>query len=150
MQEPLQDAPETEILHGEILEGAEEKSAENENRVRKGFWKTAARAAGRIPFLDEVIASYYCALDPATPSRVRAILLAALAYFVLPLDSIPDFIVGFGFTDDIAVLGAVLAAIRGNIRDEHRQLAASKIEALRQAGEAETGTRDAPPRREAG
>lgn len=123
------------MLQGEILDRAEEDASLNEGKVRRGFWKTAARAAGRIPFIDEVIAAYYCALDPATPSRVRAMLLAALAYFVLPLDSIPDFIAGFGFTDDIAVLGAVLATIRGNIRDEHRELARSKLAELRKAAE---------------
>ena len=75
--------------------------------------------------MEDVVASYYCAMDPETPTRVRAILIAALAYFILPLDSIPDFLMGFGFTDDIAVLGAALAAIKGNITDGHR-LAAQK------------------------
>ena len=91
------------VLEGEILTGVEEEVSANETRVRKGFWITLAKAAEKIPFLEELVAAYYCALDPQTPSRVRAILLAALAYFVLPLDSIPDFIVGFGFTDDMAV-----------------------------------------------
>jgi len=120
-------------LEGEILKGAEEKSGANENRVRAGFWKTLSLAADKIPFTEEVVASYYCALDPETPSRVRAMLLAALAYFVLPFDSIPDFIVGFGFTDDIAVLGAVLATIRGNIKPAHTTLARKKLAELKEA-----------------
>ena len=73
--------------------------------------------------MDEVLAGYYCALDPNTPTRVRGILLAALAYFVLPLDSIPDFLLGFGFTDDLAVLTAALTAIRSHITDAHRAAA---------------------------
>jgi uncharacterized membrane protein YkvA (DUF1232 family) len=73
--------------------------------------------------MDEVLAGYYCALDPHTPARVRAILLAALAYFVLPLDSVPDFLLGFGFTDDIAVLMAALGAVRSNITEAHRAAA---------------------------
>ncbi|MGB7432919.1 MAG: YkvA family protein, partial [Ahrensia sp.] len=81
------------------------------------------RAANRIPFLDEVVASYYCAMDPETPPRVRGILLAALAYFILPLDSLPDFIFGLGFTDDIAVLSAAFAAVRGNVTEAHRAAA---------------------------
>ena len=51
---------------------------------------------------------------------MRATLLAALAYFVLPLDFIPDFILGIGFGDDLAVLMAAIAAVRGNITEEHR------------------------------
>lgn len=98
---------------------------ESETRVKAGFWGTVRKAANRVPFMEDVVASYYCAMDPKTPTRVRGILLAALAYFVLPLDSIPDFIVGFGFTDDIAVLTAAISAIRGHLKDSHR-IAAKK------------------------
>ena len=52
--------------------------------------------------------------------RVRGILLAALAYFILPLDTIPDFLLSFGFGDDIAVLMAAFAAVGSNITDAHR------------------------------
>jgi uncharacterized membrane protein YkvA (DUF1232 family) len=113
-----------EVKIGEILapvDAAEE--ARREERVRSRIWRTARRAARHVPFMDEVLAGYYCALDPHTPARVRAILLAALAYFVLPLDSVPDFLLGFGFTDDIAVLMAALGAVRSNITEAHRAAA---------------------------
>jgi len=114
------------ILYGEILmPGSEEEQADQEKNVRDGFWKTVKKAAGRIPFIEDVAASYYCMLDPATPARVRGIILAALAYFVLPLDIVPDFIAGFGFTDDIAVLATAIAAIRNSLRERH-YLAAKK------------------------
>lgn len=109
------------VLIGEILEPEtdEEKNARRETRVRTGFWHTFRKAARRLPFGEDVVAAYYCALDPGTPTRTRAILLAALAYFVLPTDWVPDFIAGFGFTDDIAVLAAALGAVRGNLREAH-------------------------------
>ena len=94
-----------------------------EQKVRAGFWRTVRKAINRVPFIEEVVAGYYCALDPNTPPRVRGILLAALAYFILPLDTIPDFLMGFGFTDDIAVLTAAFAAVRGNITEVHRTAA---------------------------
>ncbi|MBI1620864.1 YkvA family protein [Aquamicrobium zhengzhouense] len=100
-----------------------------EKRVRAGFWRTARRAAKHIPFMEDVVASYYAALDSRTPLRVRGTLLAALAYFVMPLDMIPDFIAAFGFTDDIAVLTGAIAAIRGHIRPEHRQAAREALDA---------------------
>ena len=109
------------VLIGEILgpETVREKAGEREQRVRRDFWKTARKAARRIPFMEDVVAAYYAALDPTTPFRTRALLLAALAYFILPTDFVPDFIAGFGFSDDIAVLSAALAAIRGALRPVH-------------------------------
>ena len=93
--------------------------ARNEETVREGFWKKMARVAGKVPFAEEAAAAWFCARDPETPTRVRATLLAALAYFVLPFDIVPDFILGLGFTDDIAVLWAAFRTVRDNIRPEH-------------------------------
>lgn len=126
---------ESEILEGEILNDAEEKFGANERRVRRGFWQTLAKAAGKVPFVDELVAAYYCALDPQTPFRVRALLLAALAYFVLPLDAIPDFLLGFGFTDDVALLWAALNGLRSNIRPQHREAARRKLDELSETTE---------------
>lgn len=113
----------------EILKPADAREdARREKRVRDDFWRTVKRAARHIPFIDEVIAGYYCALDDKTPLRVRGTLLAALAYFVLPLDMVPDFILALGFTDDIAVLTAALAAIRPHITQAHRLAARKALE----------------------
>lgn len=109
---------------GEILKpvGAGEE-ARRERRVRADFWRTARRAARQVPFMDEVVAAYFAAADKRTPLRVRGTLLAALAYFVMPVDMIPDFVVGLGFTDDLAVLTAAITAIKGHIRPAHRRAA---------------------------
>lgn len=113
-----------DVRIGEILEpGSVEEQDRREQRVREKFWKTAKKAARAIPFMDEVVAAYFCALDPKTPHRVRGILLASLAYFVLPLDFIPDFLLGIGFGDDLAVLMGALGAVRSNITDAHRAAA---------------------------
>jgi uncharacterized membrane protein YkvA (DUF1232 family) len=94
-----------------------------EGDVRGGFWSTAKRAARQVPFMDEVVAGYYCALDRRTPLRAKGILLAALAYFILPTDTIPDVFFGIGFTDDIAVLTAALTAVRAHVKPAHRKAA---------------------------
>ena len=57
----------------------------------ESFWRTARKAARHVPFMEDVVAAYYCALDKETPLRAKGILLAALGYFVLPTDSIPEF-----------------------------------------------------------
>jgi uncharacterized membrane protein YkvA (DUF1232 family) len=105
-------------------------AAAQERDVRARFWTTARKAARRIPFMDEVVAGYYCALDRQTPLRTRMLLMAALAYFVLPTDTIPDVFLGIGFTDDIAVLTAALAAVRAHVKPAHRKAAREALEAL--------------------
>ncbi len=92
----------------------------SEGEVREKFWRTAKKAARQVPFMDEVVAAYYCALDRNTPLRAKAVLLAALGYFILPADTIPDIVLGLGFTDDMAVLTAAIAAVRAHMTPAHR------------------------------
>jgi uncharacterized membrane protein YkvA (DUF1232 family) len=73
--------------------------------------------------MEDVVAAYYCVLDANTPLRAKGILIAALGYFVLPVDAIPDVIFGLGFTDDIAVLSAAIAAVRTHITPAHKAAA---------------------------
>lgn len=96
-----------------------------EGNVRTKFWRTAKKAARQVPFMEDLVAAYYCALDKKTPLKVKAILLGALAYFVLPVDAIPDIVAGIGFTDDVAVLTAAISAVRAHITPAHK-LAARK------------------------
>ncbi|OYX01403.1 MAG: hypothetical protein B7Z14_06310, partial [Bosea sp. 32-68-6] len=77
----------------------------------------------RIPFAEDLLAAWICARDPATPRRVRMTLLAALGYFVLPLDALPDIMPLLGFTDDAAVVAAALAAVASSITPGHRDRA---------------------------
>lgn len=121
-------------LDGEILEpGAKtgKTGDADERSVRSDFWRTLARAADRIPFIEELVAGYYCAFDPQTPARVRMTLMGALAYFVMPLDTIPDILALVGFSDDIAVLTLAFAAVRGNMTDAHRRAARKAIDAMK-------------------
>ncbi|HEY5817571.1 MAG TPA: YkvA family protein [Mesorhizobium sp.] len=94
-----------------------------EQHVREEFWRAAKRVASNLPFAEELLAAYYCALDKETPFRVKGILLGALAYFILPADAIPDFLLAFGFTDDIAVLTAAITSVSANIKPAHRKAA---------------------------
>lgn len=107
----------TKVLFGEIL-GPEDEAKRSE-RVKRRFFETFRKAARYIPFAEELVAAYYCALDPETPHRVRAMLLAALTYFVLPIDTVPDFLVGIGFGDDAAVLLATITLVRAHITPVH-------------------------------
>ncbi len=101
---------------------------ERERRVRRDFWTKFKRFAGKLPFAEDLLAAYYCALDPETPIRVRGMLLAALAYFILPFDFVPDIIVGLGFADDAALLTAVIGLVATHITPTHRAAAARALD----------------------
>lgn len=104
----------------------------NEVRVRRGFWPKIRKVATRIPFAPEVVSVWYCARDPKTPTAAKGMMLAALAYFVLPTDAIPDVLAGIGFTDDAAVVAALISLLGANLKPRHREAAG---EALRRLAE---------------
>lgn len=111
-------------------------SDRHERIVREGFWAKLGRLLARVPFAEDAAAAYYAAFDPRTPRRVRLTLLAALAYFVLPVDAVPDVILCLGFTDDAAVLAAVLRTVGAHVREEHRVKARAALGRLRNGGQA--------------
>ena len=103
----------------------------NAERVRRGFWPKIRRTATRIPFAREAVAAWHAARDPATPLRAKRMLLAGLGYFVMPVDAIPDVFAGIGFTDDAAVIAAMIALMGAHIRSRHYQEADRTLETLR-------------------
>lgn len=98
------------------------------------FWRKLARVLAHIPFAEDLVAAWYCAKDPATPAHVRALLWGAVAYFVLPADLVPDYILGIGFTDDAAVIAMVMSLLGRYIEPAHRRTARDKLDALRGQG----------------
>lgn len=105
------------------LEVDDERFAREESLVRRDFWRKLRQAMGRIPFAEDAVAAFYCATDPETPTYVRAVLIGALAYFIMPMDVIPDMIAGLGFTDDASVLLTALSAVGGHLKPRHREQA---------------------------
>ena len=103
----------------------------NETRVTRGFWPKITRTAARIPFADQALAAWYAARDPETPMAAKGMIFAGLAYFVMPIDAIPDLFAGIGFTDDAAVIGALIATLGANIKRRHRDQAEDAVERLK-------------------
>jgi uncharacterized membrane protein YkvA (DUF1232 family) len=101
----------------------DDNARRDEARVRRGFWPKLKRVAAKLPFAEDLVAAYYCAFDRQTPLQVKAALLGALAYFVLPADAMPDILPLLGYTDDALVLVTALRMVSGHIRDEHREAA---------------------------
>ena len=103
----------------------------NEQRVARGLLPKLRRVAASIPFAGDVLAVWYCARDDETPTAAKGMMLAALAYFVVPTDAIPDFIAGLGYTDDAAVFTALLAIVGRHLKPSHRASARAAVERLR-------------------
>lgn len=99
------------------------RETRDEEGLKRRFWAKLKRVAGRIPFAEDLVAAFFCATDPSTPSRVKLILLGAIAYFVFPADAITDLLPLFGFADDAAVLAAAITQVAGSITEEHKQKA---------------------------
>jgi uncharacterized membrane protein YkvA (DUF1232 family) len=110
-------------LPARVLVESFEYDKKNEELVKKSFWSKTRKAAGKIPFTREAIAMYYCAMDAKTPLWAKGIAFGALAYFISPIDAIPDALIGLGFTDDAAVMAAGIRAIAGQVKEEHKQKA---------------------------
>jgi uncharacterized membrane protein YkvA (DUF1232 family) len=122
----MTEAPKDNDAETAVVDAA--KLADDERVVEEGIWRKVRETVGKIPFTEDAVAAYFCAVDRATPLGVKAILMGALAYFVMPLDVIPDFIAGLGYTDDAAVLIAAIKAIRDNLRPEHHDKARKFLE----------------------
>ena|SRR3990167_1771975 len=99
------------------------KTIQRHERIARGVVPKLLRFAGKIPFADDLAAAYFCARDPLTPIKAKAVLFAAAAYFVMPVDLLPDVIAGIGFTDDATVLATALGVVGMHVKERHRALA---------------------------
>lgn len=97
----------------------------NDSRLWKKLKKVARKAGRKAVYY--VLVLYYVARDPAVPSSLKLKILGALGYFILPLDFIPDAILGLGFTDDLAALAWALYKIRKFITPEIERKARERI-----------------------
>jgi uncharacterized membrane protein YkvA (DUF1232 family) len=102
-------------------------AARDEQTVRERFWPKFRRFAASLPFAEDLLTAYYCAFDRDTPLHVKTALVGALAYFVLPFDAVPDFLLMVGFADDAAALLAALRLVTAHIRPVHRDAARAAL-----------------------
>ena len=92
----------------------------NEN----SFWnkiKTVFKSAGR-EVIEKALWLYYAAQDPKVPLAAKTTIYTALAYFILPVDLIPDFL-PMGYTDDLGVLIAAVSTVSRHITEDVKQKA---------------------------
>ena len=89
------------------------------------FWdkiKSVAVKAG-YELINKALQLYYAMQSPSMPAKDKAIVIAVLGYFILPVDVVPDFIPALGFADDLAALAWALKTISNNITPEVKEKA---------------------------
>jgi uncharacterized membrane protein YkvA (DUF1232 family) len=123
-------APGADIPAAEI-ESPARRPASDEASLRRKLWRKLLREAASIPFLEDVLTAHYCAFDRETPYYVKAVLVGAITYFIVPTDLIPDYIPVIGFSDDAAVVGAAVKIVASHIKPEHREAARRTTARLR-------------------
>lgn len=102
------------------------------NYSETGFFYKVAKYSKYLgkSILNKIFILYYVFKDKDTPDWIKAIIIGALGYFILPADLVPDLIPIAGFSDDIATLLGTVTAINSYIKPEHRyqaKFAASDI-----------------------
>ena len=112
-----------------------EKNPERISEVLRDFPDKFATFASKLPWAEKLGAVYYALRDPRTPRATKATLAAALAYFVLPTDFIPDFVPGLGFSDDFGVLMLVLNRVSSAILPEHYESARRRLKGEQESAE---------------
>lgn len=93
------------------------------------FWdkvKHFALKAGK-EVIEKALWLYYAAQQPNTPAWAKTVIYSALAYFVLPVDAVPDAIPVAGFTDDLGALAATLGAVAMYVTDQVKTMASEKM-----------------------
>jgi uncharacterized membrane protein YkvA (DUF1232 family) len=103
----------------------------DEAGLRRKLWRKLLREAASLPFAEEVLTAHYCAFDRKTPVYVKAILVGAIVYFVVPDHLIPKYVSLIGLADDAAVIALAIKAVSTHIKPEHREAARRVLARMR-------------------
>jgi len=106
--------------------------AADEAEFARKLWRKILAEAANLPFLEEILTAHYCAFDRRTPFYVKVILAAAIVYFVVPDDLVPDSLSLIGLADDAAVFGLAFKVVSSHIKPEHREAARAMLMRLRE------------------
>lgn len=111
------------VTEDDIFEGSEDLGAlnfgqmrtqkmedykEKEKFVDENLWGKLEKSGKKISFAKDILALYRYMKDPLVKWYRKAIVVAALVYFIVPIDTIPDLTPLFGYLDDLGVITALL------------------------------------------
>lgn len=96
----------------------------------KNFWQKIsqfAKTAGK-EVVEKALFLYYAAQQPSTPLWAKTTIYGALAYFISPIDALPDLTPLLGYSDDLGILAAALITVASHVTDEVKQQARNKMQ----------------------
>ena len=102
-----------ELEFGDKEERVKENSSEEDVQekieyVDENLWPKLEKSGKRISFAKDILALYKYMKDPLVKWYRKAIVVAGLIYFIVPIDAIPDMTPFFGYLDDLGVITALL------------------------------------------
>lgn len=103
-------------------------TAYSESHFRQKLQRYARVAGSQV--VERALQLYYAAQSPETPTWARTVAYGALAYFILPTDTIPDIVPIAGYTDDLGVIAFALGTIATRITPEIKSRAHDRMESL--------------------
>ncbi len=94
----------------------EEEVEKNVEFVEQNLWGKLESSGKRISFAKDILALYSYMKDPLVKWFRKAIVVAALVYFIVPIDTIPDLTPFFGYLDDLGVITALLKYLGSELK----------------------------------
>ncbi len=80
----------------------------NATYVEENLWQKVERLGKKFSFTKDILALYNYFRDSEVAWYRKSIVLGALVYFIVPIDTIPDLTPLIGYLDDLGVITAVL------------------------------------------
>ncbi|MBK6286203.1 MAG: DUF1232 domain-containing protein [Gammaproteobacteria bacterium] len=110
-----------------VLKAARTRRAEfPEERLRDKLVRHALDAGREV--VEKVLWLYYAAQRPDVPRWAKLTIYAALAYFVLPTDAVPDLLPAIGYADDLGALSAALLTVAAYVDEDVKQQARLRLQ----------------------
>lgn len=85
-----------------------EEYEEKSKYVEENLWVKLERVGKKISFAKDIAALYNYFMDVNVSWHRKTIVVAALVYFISPIDAIPDIAPLFGYLDDLGVITALM------------------------------------------
>lgn len=98
----------------ELLEKAKEKASQKKSAL--------GDALKDLLLLFDLVKHWSTGAYKGLSLKNILIVIGAVIYFLNPFDAIPDFIIGYGFVDDITVIAYVLNSLKQEIDDYRKWL----------------------------
>ena len=106
-------------MHKETMRYEFDDSASTEEAsryVRVNFRDKLRQVAGLGKLADHLWALYHYMTDPSVHWSKKAVVVSALVYFIVPMDTVPDFVPVAGFLDDIGVISLTVRYVGKQLR----------------------------------